>query len=117
MGLPRQAVPAARIRGMHPFVRDLVVGLVGLLLAGGLSAIAILGEDSGVSVAAMLASGVIATGVGLFLFIQGWIWSQRQWRRGSAGASMAIAVAGGLMGLLAAGALAATVVLILTFYL
>jgi hypothetical protein len=102
---------------MHPFVRDLVIGLVGLLLAGGLSAIAILGEDSGLSVLAMLASGLIATGVGLFLFLQGWIWSQRQWRSGSAGTSLAIAVAGGLMGLVAAGALAATVVLVLTFYL
>jgi hypothetical protein len=102
---------------MHPFVRNLVIGLVGLLLAGGLSAIAILGEDSGVSVAAMLASGLIATGVGVFLFIQGWIWSQRQYRRGSAGTSVAIAFAGGLMGLLAAGALAGTVVLVLTFYL
>jgi len=101
---------------MHPFVRNLVIGLVGLLLAGGLSVIAILGEDSSVSVAAMLASGLIATGVGLFLFIQGWIWSQRQWRGGSAGTSVGIAIAGGLMGLLAAGALAATVVLVLTFY-
>jgi hypothetical protein len=101
---------------MHPFVRDLVIGMVGLLLAGGLSAIAILGEDSGMSVLAMLASGLIATGVGLFLFVQGWIWSQRQWRRGSAGTSVAIALAGGMKALLAAGALAATVVLVLTFY-
>jgi hypothetical protein len=49
--------------------------------------------------------------------VQGWIWSQRQWRNGSAGTSLGIAVAGGLMGLMAAGALAATVVLVLTFYL
>ncbi len=101
---------------MHPFARNLVIGVVGLLLAGGLSTIAILGEDSGLSVAAMLASGLIATGVGLFLFAQGWIWSQRQYRRGSAGTSIVIAIAGGVMGLLAAGALAATVVLVLTFY-
>jgi hypothetical protein len=101
---------------MHPFARDLVIGGVGLLLAAGLSAIAILGEDPGLSVAAMLAAALIATGVGVFLFIQAWIWSQRTYRRGAAGTSVAIAVAGGLMVLLAAGALAASVVLVLTFY-
>ncbi|MGH2455341.1 MAG: hypothetical protein ACRDHD_03690 [Candidatus Limnocylindria bacterium] len=101
---------------MHPFARNLVIGAVGLLIAGGLSAIAILGDDSGASVAAMLASGLIATTIGLFLFVQGWIWSQRSWRHGSAGRSVAIAVAGGLMILLASVALAGTVVLVLLFY-
>ena len=104
---------------MHPFLRNLVIGAVGLLIAGGLSAIALLpdGSDSGLSILAMLASGVIATVTGLFLFVQGWIWSQRAWQHGSAGRSMAIAVAGGLMILVAAVALAAAVVLVLLFYL
>jgi hypothetical protein len=102
---------------MHPFVRNLVIGGVGLILAAGLTAIAVLGEDSGMSVAAMLAAGLIATGVGIFLFVQAWIWSQRTWRRGSGGTSVAIALAGGLMVLLAGVALAGTVVVILTFYL
>ncbi len=102
---------------MHPFVRNLVIGVVGLLIAGGLGAIAILGQDSGTSTLAMLASGLIATVIGIFLFVQGWIWSQRAYRRGSAGTAVAIAIAGGLMILLAAGALAATVVLVLVFYL
>jgi hypothetical protein len=102
---------------MHPFVRNLVIGGVGLLFAAGLSTIAVLGTDSGVSVAAMLGSGLIATGVGLFLFIQAWIWSQRTYRSGSGGKSVAIALAGGLMALIAAVALAGSVVLVLTFYL
>lgn len=101
---------------MHPFVRNLIIGGVGLILAAGLTAIAIRGEDSGMAVAAMLAAGLIATGVGIFLFVQAWIWSQRAWRRGSGGTSVAIALAGGLMVLLAGVALAGTVVLILTFY-
>ena len=102
---------------MHPFLRNLVIGAVGLLIAGGLSAIALVGEDSGTSILAMLASGVIATVIGVFLFVQGWIWSQRAWQHGSAGRSMAIALAGGLMILVAAVALAGAVVLVLLFYL
>jgi len=102
---------------MHPFLRTLVIGAVGLLIAGGLAALAVLGTDPGTSVATMLAAGLIATGVGIFLFIQGWIWSQRAWRRGDVGRSIAIAAGGGLMVVLAAGALAGSVVLVLLFYL
>jgi hypothetical protein len=102
---------------MHPFARNLVIGAVGLLIAGGLAAIAVLGDDPGMSVAAMLAAGLLGTGVGLFMFVQGWIWSQRAYRRGSTGTSVAIALAGGLMILMAAVALAGTVVLLLLFYL
>jgi hypothetical protein len=100
---------------MHPFVRDLVIGGVGLLIAVGLSAIALLVTDSGLSVLAMLASGLIATAIGVFLFVQGWIWSQRVYRRGSTGRSVAIAFAGGLMIVMAAVALAGSVVLVLLF--
>jgi hypothetical protein len=102
---------------MHPFLRNLVIGLVGLVVAGGLSALALLGEDSSLSVLAMLASSLLATAVGVFLFAQGWIWSQRAARRGYAGRSVAIALAGGLMILVAAGALAGALILLLVFYL
>jgi hypothetical protein len=102
---------------MHPFVRDLVIGAVGLLIAGGLSAMALLGGDSGVSVAAMLAAGLVASAVGVFLFVESWVWSQRTYRRGSTGRAIAIALAGGFMILLTAVALAASVVLVLLFYL
>jgi hypothetical protein len=102
---------------MHPFLRNLVIGIVGLLIAGGLSALALLGTDSSLSVLAMLASALIATVIGIFLFIQGWVWSQRAARRGDAGRSVAIALAGGLMIVMAAGALAGAVMLVLLFYL
>ncbi|HET8570787.1 MAG TPA: hypothetical protein VFN14_02775 [Candidatus Limnocylindria bacterium] len=102
---------------MHPFLRNLVIGIVGLLIAGGLSALALLGTNSSLSVLAMLASALMATAIGIFLFVQGWIWSQRVARRGDAGRSVAIALAGGLMIVMAAGALAGAVMLVLLFYL
>jgi hypothetical protein len=102
---------------MHPFLRNLVIGIVGLMVAGALSALALLGEDSSLSVLAMLASALLAVAVGAFLFVQGWVWSQRAAQRGDAGRSVAIAFAGGLMLLLAAGALAGATVLGLVCYL
>ncbi len=102
---------------MHPFLRNVVIGVVGLLIAAGLSALALLGDDSGMSVAAMLASSLIGVAVGVFLFVQGWIWSQHAYRRRSAGMSVAIAVGGGVMLLLAALALAGAVILVVLFYL
>jgi uncharacterized membrane protein len=102
---------------MHPFVRNVVIGLVGLLIAAGLTAMAILGENTGLSVAAMLASALIAAGIGVFLFIQGWIWSQRAYRTRSTGMSVTIALGGGVMIVLAAVALAGAVILVIVFYL
>jgi hypothetical protein len=102
---------------MHPFARNLVIGAVGLLIAGGLAALAALGRDSSTSVLAMLAAGLIATAIGFFLFVQGWIWSQRAYRQGSTGRSLAIALGGGLMIVLAGLSLAGSVILVLVFYL
>jgi hypothetical protein len=102
---------------MHPFARNLVIGAVGLLIAGGLATLAVLSRDASTSVFAMLAAGVIATGIGVFLFVQGWVWSQRAYREGYTGRSLAIALGGGLMIVLAALALAGTVILVLVFYL
>ena len=102
---------------MHPFLRNVVIGLVGLLIAAGLTAMAVIRDDSGQSVAAMLASSLIAVAIGIFLFIQGWIWSQRAYRSRSAGMSVAIALGGGLMIVLAAVALAGAVTLMMLFYL
>lgn len=101
---------------MHPFLRNVVIGVVGLLIAAGLTAMALLGDDTGLSVVAMLASSLIAVAIGIFLFIQGWIWSQRAYRRGATGRSVVIAIGGGVMIVLAACALAATVILVLVFY-
>jgi hypothetical protein len=102
---------------MHPFLRNIVISVVGLIIAGGVAALALLGRDSSLSVLAMLSSALLATAVGIFLFVQGWIWSTRAARQGYAGRSVAIALAGGLMVILAAGALAGAVILVLLFYL
>jgi len=102
---------------MHPFLRNVVISIVGLIIAGGLSALALLGRDSSLSVLAMLASALLATAVGIFLFAQGWVWSSRAARQGYAGRSIGIALAGGLMVIFAAGALAGAVILVLLFYL
>ena len=75
---------------MHPFLRNVVIGVVGLL---------------------------IAVVIGVFLFIQGWIWSQRAYRTRSTGMSVAIALGGGFMILLAALALAGAAILVILFYL
>jgi UPF0716 family protein affecting phage T7 exclusion len=102
---------------MHPFLRNVVIGIVGLLIAAGLSALALLGDDSQLSVGLMLASALIGVAVGVFLAVQGWIWSQRAYRRRSAGMSVAIAIGGGVMLLVASLALAGSVILVVLFYL
>ena len=101
---------------MHPFLRSLVIAIVGLIISGGLLALALLGENSDLSVIQMLISGVVAAVVGIFLFVQGWRWSQRSWHLGSRGQGVLIAVTGGIAGVLGAGALAGVVVLVLLFY-
>ena len=102
---------------MNPFLRDVVIGIVGLMVAGALAALALLGEDTTLSILAMLAAAVVAAGVGLFLFAQGWLWGGRLARRRDAGRSLLVAIGGGVMGLLAAGSLAGLVILLLLFYL
>lgn len=102
---------------MHPLLRNAVIGIVGLIIAGALTALALLGTDSTLSVFAMLAAAVIGTLVGLFLFSQGWVWASRAARRHDTGSSVLIAVGGGLMALVAAVALAGLVILVLLFFL
>ena len=102
---------------MHPFLRNVVIGVVGLLIAAALTTMAILSADTTFSVGALLASALIAVVIGIFLFVQGWIWSQRAYRTRSTGMSLAIALGGGFMILLAALALAGAVILVILFYL
>ena len=101
---------------MHPLARNAVIGLVALLIAAGFVALAVLGRDSTLSVLYMLVAGIIAVAAGVFLFLQGWIWSQRAYRRGATGRSVLIAIVGGLMIVLAAFALAGVVIVVLVFY-
>jgi uncharacterized membrane protein len=101
---------------MHPLLRNIVIGIVGLIIAGALTALAVLGRDSETSILAMLGAGLLATAVGLFLFVQGWVWSQRMWHGGSRTMSLLVAIGGGLMIVLAGVAAAGTVILVLLFY-
>jgi hypothetical protein len=102
---------------MHPFLRNVVIGVVGLLIAAALTTMSILSADTAFSILAMLASALVAVVIGAFLFIQGWIWSQRAYRTRSTGMSVAIALGGGFMILLAALALAGAAILVILFYL
>jgi len=102
---------------MHPLLRNAVIGLVGLIIAGALTALALVGRDSDLSILAMLAAATLAAVVGLFLYAQGWTWGSRAARRREAGSSLLIAIGGGFMALIAAFALAGLLILILLFYL
>ena len=102
---------------MHPLLRNVVIGLVGLIIAGALTALALLGNDSDLSVLAMLTAALLAAAIGLFLYAQGWAWGSRLARRRDTGSSVLVAIGGGFMGLLAAVALAGLVILLLLFFL
>jgi hypothetical protein len=100
---------------MHPYVRTLVIAAVAAIIAGLLIVLGLLNRDTQVSVKSLLAAGLITIVVGGFVFAHSWIWSQRSWRSGDTGRSVAMAVVGGFGIVFAAGALAATVILLLTF--
>ena len=102
---------------MHPLLRNVVIGVVGLIIAGALTALALLGRDSGLAIPGLLASALLTGGIGIFLFTQGWIWSARAAQRGFLGRSLLIAAGGALMIVLAAGALAGAMILVLLFLL
>ena len=101
---------------MHPLLRNVVIGIVGLIIAGALTALALLGRDSDLSILLLLAAGVLAALIGLFLYSQGWVWGSRAARRREYGASLMVAVGGGLMALVAAVALAGLLILLLLFF-
>ena len=102
---------------MHPLLRNVVIGIVGLIIAGALTALALLGRDSDLSVLLLLAAGVLAAMIGVFLYSQGWIWGSRAARRRELGSSLLIAIGGGVMVLIAAVALAGLLILVLLFFL
>ena len=102
---------------MHPLLRNSIIGAVGLIIAGGLVTLALIGRDSELSVLAMLVAGILGTVIGLFLYGQGWLWGSRAARQRDYGQSFVMAAGGGLMAILAAVALALLIVLVLLFYL
>jgi hypothetical protein len=83
---------------MHPLMRNVVIGVVALIIAGALTALALLGTDSNLSVLALLAAGTIGTVIGAFLYAQGWIWGSRAARQRSQGQATLIAVGAGADG-------------------
>jgi uncharacterized membrane protein YeaQ/YmgE (transglycosylase-associated protein family) len=100
---------------MHPMLRNIVIGLVGLIIAGALTALALLGRDSDLSVLGLLAAGIIGALVGLFLYSQGWVWGARAARQHETGQSILIALGAGVMALVAAVAVAGLLILALLF--
>ena len=102
---------------MHPLLRNVVIGIVGLIIAGALTALALLGRNSDLSILALLAASILGALIGLFLFSQGWIWGSRAARRRELGSSVLIAMGGGVMALIAAVALAGLLILVLLFFL
>ncbi len=102
---------------MHPLLRNVVIGIVGLIIAGGLAALALVERDADLSVLALLAAAILGTLIGLFLYSQGWIWGSRMARRRQGGQSVLVAIGGGLMAFVAAVALAGLLILVLLFYL
>ena len=102
---------------MNPLLRNVVIGIVGLIIAGAFAALALAGEDSNLSVLAMLVAALVAAAIGLFLYTQGWVWGGRLARRRATGQSVLVAISSGIMALVAAGALAGLVILLLLFYL
>lgn len=96
-------------------LRNVVIGVVGLIIAGALTALALLGRDSDLSVMALLAAGIIGALIGLFLYSQGWVWGSRAARQRETGQSILIAMGAGLMALVAAVAIAGLLILALLF--
>ena len=102
---------------MNPILRNAVIGIVGLIIAGGLVALALVPRDTELSILALLVAGLIAAGVGLYLYVQGWVWGSRTARQRQVGQSVLVALGGGFMAIVAAAALAGLLVLLLLFYL
>ncbi len=100
---------------MHPLLRNVVIGIVGLIIAGALVALSLLGRDSDLSLLGLLAAGVIGVLIGFFLYAQGWIWGSRAARQRATGQSVLIAAGAGMMALVAAVALAGLLILALLF--
>jgi len=100
---------------MHPMLRNVVIGVVGLIIAGALTALALLGRDSDLSVLGLLAAGIIGALVGMFFYSQGWVWGSRAARQRETGQAVLIAIGAGLMALVAAVAIAGLLVLALLF--
>lgn len=102
---------------MHPLLRNAVIGIVGLIIAAALTALALVNRNSDFSVVALLFAGILGTAIGVFLYTQGWVWGSRAARRREAGSAALIGIGGGLMIVVAAVAFGLLVILVRLFIL
>ena len=101
---------------MNPLARNAVIAIVGMLVSVGLLALSLLVRSVTLFVIAALASAAVAIAVGVYEFIQAWRWSQRLAADGSLGRSSVVALAGGMMIVIAGLAVAAAIWVILLFF-
>lgn len=102
---------------MNPFVRYLVIGAVGFIVASALGIVGLLSaQDPVIQGLAMVAGALIVAGICIFLFVQAWRWSIVAYRERRTGRSLAVALTGGVMVVIAAGALSVAAILGLLFF-
>ena len=102
---------------MNPFVRYLVIGAVGFIVAAALGIVGLLSADTPmVQGLAMVAGSLLAAAICIFLFIQAWRWSIIAYRERRTGRSLLVALTGGVIILMAAGALSVAAILGLLFF-
>ena len=102
---------------MHPLLRNVVIGIVGLIIAGALATLALLGRDSDLSVLALLAAAMLERAGRALPLQPGLDLEQPGGATPPAGQAVIIAIGGGLMVLVAAVAIAGLLILVLLFFL
>ena len=102
---------------MNPFIRYLVVGAVGFIVAAGFVVLGLLNSNSPTfQVLSMIAGALLAAAVSMYLFVQAWRWSVWAYREGHTGRSLGIALAGGFVIMVGAAAMALAAILALLFF-
>jgi hypothetical protein len=112
---PVAPAPPAPSRRLSPLWQTAVIAFVGLTVAGALFALGLFSPN--LFVLLSLAATLIAVGVAVYAVIQGWRGSQRAARRGATGRAVAIALAAGVMMIIAAVAVAGAIWIVLLFFL
>ncbi len=102
---------------MNPFARYLVIGVVGFIVAVALGVLGLLSTGNPtIQIVAMVAGALLAAAVCVFLFAQAWRWSVIAYRERRTARSAGIALLGGLIILVGAGALSLAAILALLFF-
>ena len=102
---------------MNPFVRYLVIGIVGLIVATALGVLGLLSsQNPTIQALAMLGASAVVAAICIFLFVQAWRWSVIAYRDRHTLRSLAVALAGGVIVIMGAGALAVAAILGLLFF-